>query len=220
MLSIKLEGIEQAMRMFDPKVVSPAASQAINDAARAGRAEAARALLGKWNLKAGKVNAELKNIKFARIGDLTATIQAKGRPISLQYFGFKEVRRTVKGKGGKYRQVKGVTGSVLKAGGGKSYPGAFTATMLSGHNGVFMTEKRFFGLSDYGYNKPTRAGTPGSAAGRLWSACRPSPSPPCSTRSPCSKPRSMLSRHGSSHGLGTTLTGSWTNDRGSSLAIR
>ncbi|APG24077.1 phage tail protein [Syntrophotalea acetylenica] len=156
MLSIKLEGIEQAMRMFDPKVVSPAASQAINDAARAGRAEAARALLGKWNLKAGKVNAELKNIKFARIGDLTATIQAKGRPISLQYFGFKEVRRTVKGKGGKYRQVKGVTGSVLKAGGGKSYPGAFTATMLSGHNGVFMTEKRFFGLSDYGYNKPTR----------------------------------------------------------------
>ena len=156
MIKVRLEGIEAALRAFDPRLVTKAAGLSIDEAGDAARVAAKKELLAKWNLKPSRVDKELRKVRVTRTGNIEAVIEAKGRPISLMYFGFKEKRRTVKGKGGKYRQVKGVTGAILKNEGGVSYLGAFMATMVSGHKGVFMSQKRFFGRPDYNYGTPTR----------------------------------------------------------------
>lgn len=91
MLSVQLEGIEEARRSFGSKIVDRAARLSINESARTGRKEAGKEIRARWNLKARKVNSELRNIQFATGGDLTAVIQAKGRPISLIHYGAKQL---------------------------------------------------------------------------------------------------------------------------------
>lgn len=147
-ISVKVVGFDKIRASLNPSIAERATRLAINDVARQVRTEARRQILAKWHVKAGKVNEELKNVKFATAGDSTAIIQAKGRSISLVYFGAREIRRTVKGKGGKYRQVKGVTVKILRKV-GMSYRGAFMATMANQHRGVFRA------IED-SYHTPTR----------------------------------------------------------------
>jgi hypothetical protein len=145
---VKVEGIDEMRASLKPEIANKAIRLALNDIARQVRTEAKREILEKWGVKAGKVNEELKAVKFATSGDLSAVIQAKGRPISLAYYGAREVRRVVRGKGGKYRQVKGVTLKLLRNV-GVTYRGAFMATMANAHRGVFR------GVEGT-YHKPTR----------------------------------------------------------------
>lgn len=152
-MSIRLEGIKEAIEALNPPKVQRAVKLAINDAARAGRAEAGRAIREKWNVRANKIAEELKNVRLATNDDFTAIIQAKGRPISLAYYGAKEVRRITRTKKGKQKKVRGVTLQVLK-GIRVSYPKAFMATMKNGYVGVFMNQADFF-RSGYKYHTPT-----------------------------------------------------------------
>lgn len=152
-MSIRLEGIKEAMEALSSAKVQRAVKLAINDAARAGRAEAGRAIREKWNVRASKIAEELKNVRLATNDDFTAIIQAKGRPISLAYYGAKEVRRITRTKKGKQKKVRGVTLQVLK-GIRVSYPKAFMATMKNGYAGVFMNQADFF-RSGYKYHVPT-----------------------------------------------------------------
>jgi hypothetical protein len=154
MISVKLEGFDEAMASLNPKHVKSAARMAINDGARAGRTEAARRIRERWNVKAAKVNTELRNTVMASSSKLEAVISAKGRPVSLSYYGFKQIQRVTKGKGGKYRQTRGVTGSILK-GVKVSYRRAFKATMQSGFTGVFVNEADYIN-QDYLYRTPRR----------------------------------------------------------------
>lgn len=154
MIVVKIDGIEQAMRELDPKKVERAARLAINEAATAGRTEAARSIRDKWNLKPSQVNQEIKKVKVATQQDLSAVVQAKGREISLVKFGFRPVKRTVQTAGGKTRLTVGATGKVLK-GVGVSYRRAFFATMSSGHQGVFISSKDRKG-GGYGYHTPSK----------------------------------------------------------------
>jgi hypothetical protein len=152
-MSIKLEGVKEAMEALNPAKVQRAVKMALNDAARAGRTEAGKAIRDKWNVKAAKIADELKNVRLATNDDFTAIIQAKGRPISLAYYGAKEVRRITRTKRGKQKKVRGVTLQVLK-GIRVSYPKAFMATMKNGYVGVFMNHADFF-RTGYSYHAPT-----------------------------------------------------------------
>lgn len=171
---IRLEGYEEARAAHSPKIARSAARMAINEAAKTGRTVAARLIVERWNVKKNKVNAELKNAIQATNARLEAVIVAKGRPISLSYYGFKGVSRAISSGGrgtqrkrnkegkktGRYQVMRGVSGSVLR-GTKVTYPRAFVATMSSGFTGVFMNEADFFGR-DYEYRTPRR----GMYAGR------------------------------------------------------
>ena len=146
MISVRMEGVEEARATMDHKKVERAARMALNDSARTARTEAGKELRKKWNITASRVNKELKNLSFARVGNLAAIIEAKGRPISLVHFGAKEVKsfrggvRVTTGRQSKMMkrssQARGVTVRIEK---GKSthLPNAFIATMRSGYTGVF-----------------------------------------------------------------------------------
>jgi hypothetical protein len=153
-VSMKVDGLDKALHSLNPTVVNRATRLAINEAAKAGRTAAGKVIRSSWNLKAGRVNAELRNVKMATGADLTANIQAKGRPISLSHYGFRPVQRTTKGKGGKYRRTLGATGSIFK-GTKVTYRKAFMAGLANGHRGVFMNKADFFG-GDYQYHTPTK----------------------------------------------------------------
>lgn len=147
MITVKVEGLDKVMAALDPKRMTKAIAQSLNDAARAGRTEAGREIRKKWNIKADKVNAELKNIRFASAENMTAVIQAKGRPISLTYYGAKEVR-DMRGRGvlvqtrksGKIvKRTNAARGVSVQIERGKTtrLPKSFIATTKSGHIGVF-----------------------------------------------------------------------------------
>ncbi len=89
---VELRGLEEALRSLDPRIVERAARPSINKAAKAGRTEASTAIRDKFHLPAARVNKEVKNLSMARTGQLSATIRAAGRPISLTAFGAKYVR--------------------------------------------------------------------------------------------------------------------------------
>lgn len=92
MIKVKLEGVEEALKQFDPKTVQRAARMAINDAARQTRTEAQRGIRDVWNLKADRVRKEVTNLSMASNAKLEATISAQGRPIGLPNFGAKWIR--------------------------------------------------------------------------------------------------------------------------------
>lgn len=96
MITVKVEGIEAALRTLDKSLVSKAASFAINDSARQTRTEASAAIRARFNIAASRVNKEVKNLKASTRVDLTAVISAAGRPIGLPNFGARWVRN-VKG---------------------------------------------------------------------------------------------------------------------------
>lgn len=77
-----------------------------------------------YNLKASDIKKALK-LKRATQSNLTATVTASGRPVPLIQYGARQT-------------AKGVTVSVLN--GRKVIPGAFIATMPTGHTGVFVLQ--------------------------------------------------------------------------------
>ena len=137
MISIKMTGIKEAMNSLDPKKVTTAARMAINEAARQTRTEASGAIREKFNLPSTRVNKELKNLKMATGADLTAVIQAEGRPIGLVNYGATWVRGTRVTTGKMSKTTKragknqGVTVKILK-GPVTRLPSAFIARGMRG----------------------------------------------------------------------------------------
>jgi hypothetical protein len=85
---VELKGYYELRRKLDPKVIDTAAKIAMNSAAAGGKAEAARQIYQRWNIKKRDINRALKALKTSRAGG-HAIITVKGRPMSLTYFGAK-----------------------------------------------------------------------------------------------------------------------------------
>ena len=144
MFEIKLKGYDQALAMFDSKVVDKSAYRALNRAVASGRTEASRHIYDKWHIKKCDINRAVKSIKASRSGGITAYINAKSRPLSLTYFGAKQYApyATITRKGRKSRKTRnrskrGVYAQILRDGGVTHKPHGFIQTMSSGHVGVF-----------------------------------------------------------------------------------
>lgn len=149
MISIKLEGIDEVLRTLDPKHVRSAARQTLTRAANSGKKVASEEIRKVYNVKAADLNARIKSFP-ARMSDLTATIEITGRPMSLSYFGARQMgySRTLSrgpnglvSKGNRRARSRGpvqmgVSVQVLK-GQPVVLRRAFMAQMKSGHIGVF-----------------------------------------------------------------------------------
>lgn len=141
--TISLEGYEQALTMFDGRVVDTAARRALTRAIERGRTEARRAIHAKWNIKKTDINRAINSIKVSG-NEISAIISAKGRPLSLSYFGAKEYAHfsTISRSGRKTRKTqnkskKGVYVKIYRDGQLTHKPKGFVQTMHSGHIGVF-----------------------------------------------------------------------------------
>lgn len=145
-VSVKVEGLKEALAMFDPKKVKKAAASALKKVAQQARTEASSAIRERFNIKKGDVDKKIE-VKEGRQdrNNLTATLYITGKGISLTYFGAKERRgpKVISRKGIKVlkRQPKGAQGvqvKIMKDGKITTLPHAFIATMKSGHVGVFI----------------------------------------------------------------------------------
>lgn len=141
-MNLQLKGLDKALLMFDPKKVKRAARMAINDGLTTGRKTASKEIRKDWNIKAARVNKELRKFKTARNNDLTAIIQAKGRPIDLINFGAKWKRGRMTTTGTKStrskRSIKSGGGVTVQIHKGKKtrLPHAFIATTKAGKSGL------------------------------------------------------------------------------------
>lgn len=155
MIDIKLEGLDTALKAFDPQRVITAARQAINRTADSTRTEASRLIREEYNIKSARLNQYLKVEAKASGTKLSATIIGRGRGLALSYFdakqagvmaktlriGSNKIKSLVNKKGNRYGGA--VTALVKLAGGRKNVTGKydnkpFLAQTKSGHIGVWV----------------------------------------------------------------------------------
>lgn len=140
-VSVSIKGMDKALLMLDEKKVRRAARMAVNDGVTTGRKVASQEIRKVWNIKAARINKELRKLKAPTTADLTGIIRAKGQPISLVHFGAKHVRGRTTTTGTKSTRSKRAkkTGGVfvqIKRGRKTRLPHAFIATMPNRHIGV------------------------------------------------------------------------------------
>lgn len=134
-ISIKLEGVEKAMVMFDPDKVRLAANRTVNIVAGSGKTVASKLIRQEYNIKAAKVNQYLRLEVRARGYDMEAVISGRGLGIALAYFDAKQAGYKLIGEGAgkmrtKYlyrtgRKRGDVTVKVKRAGGRKVVSGKY-----------------------------------------------------------------------------------------------
>jgi hypothetical protein len=159
MFDIKLEGVEQALKQFDPKIVIRAANSAINDVAKQGKNEAERIIKSEYNIKPSRLKQFLKLTSKAKGNSLEATITGRGLGLALSYFDIKQIGRSIRDlkigtqkfksvitkRGQRYGGV--VTALVKRSGGRKVVTGKydnkpFIAQMKTGHIGVWVRKDK------------------------------------------------------------------------------
>ena len=155
MFDIKLEGIDEALKQFDPKIVIRAANAAINDVSKQGVNEAERIIKSEYNIKPSRLKQFLKLTSRAKGNSLEATITGKGLGLALSYFDVKQIGRSIRSlmigaqkfksvvakRGQRYGGA--VTALVKRSGGRKVVTGKydnkpFIAQMKTGHIGVWV----------------------------------------------------------------------------------
>ena len=129
MLTVTVTGVEELRAALSaaPKRAEWALRTAINGTASHAQTESVRRIGQEWNAKQKDIRKALTVTK-ATAARLEASVQAtggRGKRIPLVVFGARQTR-------------KGVTVKVKRAGGRGLLPGAFIATMKSGHRGVFV----------------------------------------------------------------------------------
>jgi len=140
-VSVSIKGLDKALLMLDEKKVRRAARMAVNDGVVTGRKVASQEIRKMWNIKAARINKELRKIKAPTNADLTGIIRAKGKPISLVHFGAKHVRgrmTTTGTKSTRSKRSKKVGGVFVQIRRGKKtrLPHAFIATTRAGKTGI------------------------------------------------------------------------------------
>ena len=98
-ISMKLEGVEKAMKMFDPNLVRKAANAALNRVAASGRTEASKIIRQGYNIKASRINQFLKLAIRARGYSMEAVISGRGLGIALAYFDARQQGYKLLGEG-------------------------------------------------------------------------------------------------------------------------
>lgn len=130
--NFRIEGVDEALKLFDPKIVRKAARSTTTKTAKKANTAAKKKARTIYNITAKELNKIVK-LRSATLSNLAAIIFAVGRPIALSKFGAKEKLRRSKGQ----RLPAGVTFRIKKGGKKKHLKKAFLATMSSGHIGVF-----------------------------------------------------------------------------------
>lgn len=116
MITIRLEGIEEALAKFDPKVVRSAARAAIDRATASGKVAASEEIRNVWNVKKADLDPRIK-ITPPRVDNLTGYISIGGKGMSLSYFGARQIMGgTVRSRVGKNIKSGKVTRGMLKSG--------------------------------------------------------------------------------------------------------
>lgn len=156
-IEMKLEGVEKAMKMYDPNLVRKAANAALNRVAGSARTEASKLIRQDYNIKAARINQFLRVAVKAAGMRMEAVISGRGLGIALAYFDAKQKGSKMIGEGaGKFRTkflartgkklgdvtVKVKRGSGRKAVGPKYNNKPFLAQMKSGHIGVFVRKSK------------------------------------------------------------------------------
>jgi hypothetical protein len=159
MFDIKLEGIDKALKQFDPKIVIRAANAAINDVSKQGVNEAERIIKSEYNIKPSRLKQFLKLTSRAKGNSLEATITGKGLGLALSYFDVKQIGRSIRSLkigGQKFKSVVAkrgqqyggaVTALVKRSAGRKVVSGRydnkpFIAQMKTGHIGVWVRKDK------------------------------------------------------------------------------
>ena len=143
-ITVKLEGLDDMLAMFEPQQYRDAAKNAMDKLAAQGKTEASRVIRSKYNIKKYDLDSKI-SVERARSDNLLAVLRATGRPIDLTYFGAKQVtaqnRLITRSTGRQLKRASkigmGVTVQILKNGPPTYLPHAFIATMPNGKIGVF-----------------------------------------------------------------------------------
>lgn len=122
--TFKIEGIDKALKLFDPNVVRKAVRSTVNKLHRQAKTVSSKEVRKVYNISAAELRKKLK-FKTATLSDLTSVIFIHGRPISLSKFKAKQLKN------------KMVVTFKVKKQGGRQRINAFMATMPNGHVGVF-----------------------------------------------------------------------------------
>lgn len=143
-VSIKLEGYDELRAQLDPKIVDKAATRALGRAVSAGRTVAADKIYQKYNIKKRDINRAVKAVKANRgTTGPTASIVAKGRSMSLTYFGAKWYRTksvTTRNKSTLRKRKTGRTGvyaKIMRGGDTTHKPHAFIAAVGTKRADIF-----------------------------------------------------------------------------------
>lgn len=95
MITVTIDGFDQAMRWIDPRVITPAAKISIKEAAAAAKTKTSEEITKRWNIK--RRDLDRKFAVKSSSGGMSRTLIIQGDPIGLSYFGAREVRRTGQG---------------------------------------------------------------------------------------------------------------------------
>lgn len=98
-----------------------AIARALNRTIRTARTTASREIREQWKIRAKDIKAA-QRIRPAKRANLEAAMITTGRPLPISAFGARVTKKGI---------------SVNIAGNRKYFPGAFKATMRSGHEGIF-----------------------------------------------------------------------------------
>lgn len=119
------QAIKQANKAYaslSPKVRRQATARALNRTILAVRTAASKEIRAKYNIRAKDIKATMRKRTASRLS-LEASLQSTGKGMPLIKFKATQTRKGVR--------------ATIKRGSRKALPGAFIATMKSGHRGVF-----------------------------------------------------------------------------------
>ena len=88
--SMKLNGVEDIIKKFDPRNVRRAARATLNKVVKSGRTEASRIIRETWNVKKSDLDRKI-TFRGAVLSNLTAMLIVRGEPITLLYFGATQI---------------------------------------------------------------------------------------------------------------------------------
>jgi len=130
-VSLKIEGLKEVLEVLDPKQAQQATASAMKRMTDMVKTEASSVIRDEYAIKKSDLDPFMK-IRMPQWNNLTSNITVTGKPISLMYFGAKQLtaqNRVISRTQGKQlkrkgRMQQGVTYQVLK-GQMKNLPNAF-----------------------------------------------------------------------------------------------
>lgn len=89
-ISIKLNGVDEMLKKFDPAKVRRVAAASLNRGVKSGRTEASSIIRDIWNIKKSDLDRKI-TFQGSLWSNLIATLTVRGEPINLLYFGATQI---------------------------------------------------------------------------------------------------------------------------------
>lgn len=135
MITIRLEGIKEAMEKYNPATVRRAARAAIDRATKSGKSIASEEIRKDWNVKKSDLDPRIRTTP-PRIDDLRGEISITGKSMSLSYFGARQISgATVRSRVGNNLKTGRVTRGMKAAG---PLPSGVVVQILKGKDTVLL----------------------------------------------------------------------------------